>query len=101
MAIVTTFITTPVVHFMYLKSQQNENGDIEANDHNQFSILVCTEERDRIDHLISIATLFSNRQEHIQVKALLVAEISERPSMHFFSNFYSKLRTSGPKEDFS
>jgi len=78
MALVTTFITTPVVHVLYLRHRKSHSFQKE----NYQMVLFIADQKAGIDTVSFAGTLSAPNTS--TVKAILFNEINERPSSYFF-----------------
>eukprot|EP01117_Protostelium_nocturnum_P019748 TRINITY_DN863_c0_g1_i1.p1 TRINITY_DN863_c0_g1~~TRINITY_DN863_c0_g1_i1.p1 ORF type:complete len:544 (-),score=167.94 TRINITY_DN863_c0_g1_i1:67-1698(-) len=89
MALVTTFITSPVIHFIYLrKRKQNPPGTKKENEPDFRAMMVV-----RDTSLIPWVTqaLPSLLLSNSNIKAFVVKEISDRPSTYMYTEFHQML----------
>jgi len=90
MALVNTFITTPAVHFLYIRpSKLNKKRMSKA----EYLVALGVQNKDSLSSLINVSALFSKAKDNFYLKALLLQEISDRPSSYFFSEFAGVLQT--------
>jgi len=86
MALVTTFATTPLVHLVYLRKFPDVVAKARASKH-AFSVVLNATTSRTARKLISASSIFSG-DNGMHVKALLLKEISDRPSSFFFGEMY-------------
>jgi len=86
MALVTTFITTPLVHVVYLRRNKELVSKALAAKH-PFSVVLNVTNAKVARKMISVSSLFSS-EDGMLVKVLLLKEISDRPSTFFFGEMY-------------
>jgi len=94
MALVTTFMTTPIIHFFYLKRSKKEK---ELKEESLSCLLVLRHESSSLP-LGHLSKIFSLQKPAFNLKALLLLEISDRPSSYFMSEFsgvFSNINISG------
>jgi hypothetical protein len=87
MALVTTFITTPLLHLIYLRHRGKY-----ASDHlpGEYRAVITVRNTQTAPSMVSIVgSLFSQHTQNLSIKTLLLQEISDRPSSYFFSSYYS------------
>eukprot|EP01111_Echinosteliopsis_oligospora_P016677 TRINITY_DN7013_c0_g1_i1.p1 TRINITY_DN7013_c0_g1~~TRINITY_DN7013_c0_g1_i1.p1 ORF type:complete len:753 (+),score=196.67 TRINITY_DN7013_c0_g1_i1:68-2260(+) len=77
MALVTTFLTTPLVHFIYLRYKRNNVIQKE----NYPTVMFVPDQKTGTDMVAFCAAV---HPDQTQVKAIVVNEISDRPSSYFF-----------------
>jgi len=90
MALVTTFITTPLLHVVYIskrapKVKKEESKDI-------YTAFLGVQDLSATPWMVKAVNLFSGMREGFYVKALMMNEISDRPSSYFFSEYYSMIQ---------
>jgi hypothetical protein len=88
MALVTTVMTTPVVHYLYIRHRAR----FQKNDDSLYSVFLGVQNLRSAPWLVAVANLFTHGKESPLVKALLLTEISDRPSSYFFSEYYSMVQ---------
>eukprot|EP01114_Cavostelium_apophysatum_P020183 TRINITY_DN6698_c0_g2_i1.p1 TRINITY_DN6698_c0_g2~~TRINITY_DN6698_c0_g2_i1.p1 ORF type:complete len:497 (-),score=112.18 TRINITY_DN6698_c0_g2_i1:1097-2587(-) len=86
MALVTTFMTTPIVYFLYIKDRAAQDVEQKTD---AFTILLCIQNAKTAPSMVTISGLFAKVKESVMVKVMQVQEISDRPSSYFFSEFSS------------
>ncbi len=86
MALVTTFITSPLVSVLVKKrkSEGKEGSDI-------FTVFLGLYNLKSAPLLIAISNLFTTASDNFLVKALMFQEITDRPSTYYFSEYPHKL----------
>eukprot|EP01114_Cavostelium_apophysatum_P020186 TRINITY_DN6698_c0_g3_i1.p1 TRINITY_DN6698_c0_g3~~TRINITY_DN6698_c0_g3_i1.p1 ORF type:complete len:757 (-),score=198.52 TRINITY_DN6698_c0_g3_i1:9-2279(-) len=86
MALVTTFLTTPLLHLIYLRHLPKEHEDLGKD---TFSLVLATVNSKTAPMMVACSSLFMHVKENLVVKTIFLTEISDRPSSYFFSEFYS------------
>ncbi len=90
MALFTTLITTPLVHFVYVRHLRKTSKYDKTYDN--FAVFMGIQHISNAPWLVSIANLFIRPVENFVVKAILFHEISDRPSSYFFSEYYTMIQ---------
>ncbi|KAN0022295.1 hypothetical protein ACTFIU_004471 [Dictyostelium citrinum] len=90
MALVTTFMTTPIVHFLWTKWEARQNAvPMEARVKGRFNILLYISNTRIGTALTNIAAAITPSDEETKkkyrVKSLFLHPISDRPSSYFYS----------------
>jgi hypothetical protein len=88
MALITTFITTPLVYVVYLKKRTKLQREVKDT----FSVFLGIQNIKSAHWLVSVANLFTHGKDNFLVKALLLTEISDRPSSYWFSEYYNMVQ---------
>ncbi len=86
MALVTTFMTTPLVHFVYLRKNQEVVRKSIAAKH-PFSVLLNSNNIKMARKMVAASSILSG-SEGMRAKILLLKEVSDRPSTYFYSEIY-------------
>jgi len=89
MALVTTFLTTPLLHLVYIRHNKGLVNKISASKH-PFATLISAYSVKTARKITTIASIFSNGNGML-LKILLLKEISDRPSSFFFSEVYNNM----------
>ncbi|KAM9953701.1 hypothetical protein ACTFIR_008792 [Dictyostelium discoideum] len=90
MALVTTFMTTPIVHFLWTKWEERQNTvPMETRQKGRFNILLYISNTRVGTALTNIAAAITPSDEEskkkYRVKSLFLHPISDRPSSYFYS----------------
>lgn len=89
MALVTTCMTTPLLYFVYLRKRRETR---EITKSSLFTVYLSVPKLDEAHLLVTISKLFTHVKDSFKLKALLLSEISDRPSSYFFSEYYHMIR---------
>jgi len=89
MALFTTFITTPLVYMVYVRVKRKAKKVVPPD---TFSALLSINNLGTAPWMVTICSIFGGSKENLLVKALLLTEISDRPSSYFFSEYKMKMQ---------
>jgi len=84
MALFNTFITTPLVHFLWVKPGKAALDAIVPQKVDRYSVLLCVPDLRAGLGMVNVAHTLQGGYEAFKVKAVYLNEISERPSTYFF-----------------
>eukprot|EP01112_Ceratiomyxa_fruticulosa_P020699 TRINITY_DN7133_c0_g2_i1.p1 TRINITY_DN7133_c0_g2~~TRINITY_DN7133_c0_g2_i1.p1 ORF type:complete len:872 (-),score=167.61 TRINITY_DN7133_c0_g2_i1:98-2713(-) len=109
MALVTTFITTPTVHVLWVRHQQRkeqqkrlENQQQPIGQDNRFTVLLCVSDAATGVGMATIAAsmvLAKKSKKKYKVIAIHLREISDRPSTYFFNQNWHNNKSSGDDKE--
>jgi hypothetical protein len=90
MALFTTCMTTPLLYLVYLRKRK-EMKDLNKSS-SLFTVFLSVPKLDDAHLLVTVSKLFTHMKDSFKLKALLLSEISDRPSSYFFSEYYHMIQ---------
>lgn len=90
MALVTTFLTTPLLHIVYLR--KNPIDQIKASMPDTFTTVLAVEHSKAATWMSDVAQLLANVQPQMQLQVLQLREIQDRPTSYFFAEMQVSTR---------
>jgi len=91
--LVNTFLTTPLVNWLYIRHKDEFEKEEEDHYKDAYSVLLCINDLKFATRMVTVSSLFKSDHEIMHVRSLIYKEIDDRPSTFFFSEFYSAVYT--------